>query len=121
VGGDQPEIDILVPENSFVQMDCDVDKLTDTRLTWTRNSSPLNIVASGRGEVDGGPPTPRQMRVSRGGRVLQFESTSLNQSGVYVCTVQNVAGLVRKTYNLQVTGAFFCLFELGRHILNALH
>jgi hypothetical protein len=73
-------------------LDCQVSGVPEPSIVWTHDGSA--VVEDDR------------VQLLRGGRQLQVVSSYVNDTGVYVCAVQNVAGSDQKQYRLAVLGLF---------------
>ena len=82
-----------------VEMECDVSGVPPPEVTWTKDGVG---VSEGRGR-----------RLLEGGRILQLAAALVEDSGVYVCTAKNVAGIHRKQFHLQVLGASTSAAEIA--------
>lgn len=82
--------ELSVSQRRPIRMECDVTGVPPPEVTWTKDGA---AVSDGRGR-----------RLLEGGRVLQLAAALVKDSGVYVCTAKNVAGVGRKQFNLHVLG-----------------
>jgi len=66
--------------------------LPEPRITWLKDGEPLDLDHT------------RDIRLLRAGRILQFLSADVADSGIYTCTSENKAGQDQKRYMLYVHG-----------------
>jgi len=73
-----------------IKMQCDVSGVPPPEVTWTKDGVE---VSEGRPHL-----------LSQGGQVLQLTAAVVEDAGDYVCTAQNIAGIDRRQFRLQVLG-----------------
>lgn len=73
-------------------MDCNVSGNPEPQLSWFKDGVEINSSSSS------------QVRILRGGRVMQIPSPGVEDSGLYTCKTTSVAGQAEKVYRLQVLG-----------------
>lgn len=84
------ETDLTVVERRPVQLDCNVSGNPEPQLSWLKDGVVINSTS--------------QVRILRGGRVIQVPASSVDDDGRYTCTASNAAGQAEKVYRLQVLG-----------------
>lgn len=90
IPGSRTSRELSVVQRRPVSMECNVSGVPPPAVTWSKDGE--RIFNGGRS------------RLLHGGRVLQVPAALLDDAGVYVCTAQNVAGVDRKQFRLQVFG-----------------
>jgi len=83
--------EMSVSERRPVTMVCDVSGVPAPTVTWSQDG--VRVSADGR------------RRLLKGGAVLQLTAALVQDAGLYVCTAENVAGVDRRQFRLQVLGA----------------
>jgi len=96
--GSRTDTELSVNVEQRVQMDCSPSHgLPEPSVTWLKDGEPLKLNHS------------RDIRLLRAGRILQILSASVDDSGVYLCKVENKAGQDQRRYMLSVHGSTYLL------------
>ena len=96
--GSRTDTDLSVNVDQRVQMECSPSHgLPEPRVTWLKDGEPLETDRS------------RGIRLLRAGRILRILSASVEDSGIYACTVENKAGQDQRRYMLSVRGSTYLL------------
>jgi len=87
-------VELSVTQRRPIRVDCDATGVPTPTMTWTKDGVPL--------ESDGG-----RVNVLQNGQLLMLSAAAIEDSGIYMCTAQNVAGIDHKQFRLQVLGMYY--------------
>lgn len=90
IAGDRSDGEMSVMIRRSVKLQCDVSGVPSPEVTWTKDE--IDVTEG------------RRVRLLEGGRVLHVVEALVEDAGAYVCTAQNVAGVDRRQFKLQVLG-----------------
>ncbi|XP_034265503.1 hemicentin-1 isoform X1 [Pantherophis guttatus] len=84
---EQPE-NVSAVEKSPVTLICESSGIPHPSIMWLKNGQPVSLSNS--------------VRILSGGRMLRLMQVKMEDSGHYICVVTNIAGEVRKNFELSV-------------------